>query len=175
MWGRITAWRGLSCRPRVVSCVVLLIALLVAGGGRVGCDMTGADLLESWREHLTHSKRRSPHTVRAYSSAALRLIAARELATWDEAARIEAPDLRRHLATRRAEGLGNASAARELSALKAFIAFAREQAGDPDPSAPRLPLADAASSNRVRWCLARAAPGRFAKSSREWHRCAAGG
>ena len=100
--------------------------------------MTGADLLEAWREHLTNSKRRSPHTVRAYSSAALRLIASRELSTWDEAARVEAPDLRRHLAARRAEGLGNASAARELSALKAFIAFAREQAGDPDPSAPRL-------------------------------------
>lgn len=100
--------------------------------------MTGADLLERWREYLTHSKRRSPHTVRAYGSAALRLIASRELASWDEAARIEAHDLRRHLAARRAEGLGNASAARELSALKAFIAFAREQAGDPDPSAPRL-------------------------------------
>ena len=100
--------------------------------------MTGAALLETWREHLSNSKRRSPHTVRAYSSAALRLIASRELNTWDEAARIDAPDLRRHLAARRAEGLGNASAARELSALKAFIAFAREQAGDPDPSAPRL-------------------------------------
>jgi integrase/recombinase XerC len=60
------------------------------------------------------------------------------LATWNDAARLEAHDLRRHLAARRAEGLGNASAARELSALKAFIAFAREQAGDPDPAAPRL-------------------------------------
>ena len=100
--------------------------------------MSGADLLEAWRDHLTHAKRRSPHTVRAYTSAAQRIIVSQELNTWEEAARIEAPDLRRHLAARRAEGLGNASAARELSALKAFIAFARVQAGDPEPSAPRL-------------------------------------
>ncbi len=100
--------------------------------------MTGADLLEAWRDHLTHAKRRSPHTVRAYMAAAQRIVAARELASWEETARIEASDLRRHLASRRAEGLGNASAARELSALKAFIAFARQEAGDPDPAAPRL-------------------------------------
>lgn len=100
--------------------------------------MTGAQILEAWRDHLTHAKRRSPHTVRAYTAAAQRIIAAKNLALWDEAARIEAPDLRRHLAERRAEGLGNASAARELSALKAFVTFARSQAGDPDPSAPRV-------------------------------------
>ncbi|MEM9311298.1 MAG: site-specific integrase, partial [Pseudomonadota bacterium] len=76
--------------------------------------MSGADLLEAWRDHLTHAKRRSPHTVRAYTSAAQRIIVSQELNTWEEAARIEAPDLRRHLAARRAEGLGNASAAREL-------------------------------------------------------------
>lgn len=100
--------------------------------------MTGADLLEAWRDHLTHAKRRSPHTVRAYTSAAQRIVVSKDLSSWDNAAGIEAHDLRRHLAARRAEGLGNASAARELSALKAFIAFARAQAGDPDPSAPRL-------------------------------------
>ncbi|MEM6494564.1 MAG: tyrosine recombinase XerC [Pseudomonadota bacterium] len=100
--------------------------------------MTGPDLLEAWREHLTHAKRRSPHTVRAYTAAAQRIIASRKVSAWPDAARIEAHDLRRHLAARRADGLSNASAARELSALKAFIAFAREQAGDPDPAAPRL-------------------------------------
>jgi integrase/recombinase XerC len=51
---------------------------------------------------------------------------------------LEARDLRTHLAARRAEGLANASAARELSALKAFIAFARSETGDPDPAAPRV-------------------------------------
>ncbi len=29
--------------------------------------MSGADLLEAWREHLAKGRRRSPHTVRAYS------------------------------------------------------------------------------------------------------------
>lgn len=101
--------------------------------------MSGAaDLLEAWGAELTNSRRRSPHTVRAYLGCADRLLKARELGDWGAVARLEAHDLRRHLAERRAEGIGNASAARELSALKAFIAFARQQAGDPDPAAPRL-------------------------------------
>lgn len=100
--------------------------------------MSAANLLESWRAHLADNRRRSPHTVRAYVAAAQRMIAARGCDDWAAAARIETHDLRAHLAARRAEGLGNASAARELSALKAFIAYAREQAGDPDPAAPRL-------------------------------------
>ncbi len=100
--------------------------------------MSAADLLESWRAHLAENRRRSPHTVRAYVAAAARLCGAQEIAGWAEAARTETHHLRAHLAARRAEGLGNASAARELSALKAFIAFARVQAGDPDPAAPRL-------------------------------------
>lgn len=100
--------------------------------------MSAADILETWRDYLTHGRRRSAHTVRAYLACANRLLQANEIHEWDQAARIEAHDLRRHLAARRAEGLGNASAARELSALKNFIAFAREQAGDPDPAAPRV-------------------------------------
>ncbi|MFZ9395280.1 MAG: tyrosine recombinase XerC [Erythrobacter sp.] len=97
-----------------------------------------ADLLEAWRAELTDSRRRSPHTVRAYIACAARLLNTRGISDWAGAAELEAPDLRRHLAERRAEGLVNTSAARELSALKAFIAFARAQAGDPEPAAPRL-------------------------------------
>lgn len=100
--------------------------------------MSAAELLETWRAHLADGRRRSPHTVRAYVAAAQRLVAAKALEDWAGAARIEAHDLRPHLAARRAEGIGNASTARELSALKAFIAFARQQAGDPDSAAPRL-------------------------------------
>jgi len=66
------------------------------------------------------------------------LMAAQGIENWPAAARIEAHHLRTFLAARRAEGLGNASTARELSACKAFIAFARQQAGDPDPAPPRL-------------------------------------
>lgn len=100
--------------------------------------MSGAELVAAWRDHLTDARRRSPHTVRAYCAAAERLVAAHDLADWPAAARIEAHHLRTHLAARRAEGLANTSAARELSACKAFVAFARRQAGDPDPAAPRL-------------------------------------
>jgi integrase/recombinase XerC len=100
--------------------------------------MSAADLLAAWRAHLADNRRRSPHTVRAYVAAAQRLCAANALESWEAVARTEAHALRAFLAARRADGLGNASAARELSALKAFIAFAREQAGDPDPAAPRL-------------------------------------
>ena len=76
--------------------------------------------------------------MRAYGSAAARLLDAVEADGWGALARLDAAALRRQLARRRAEGLGNASAARELSALKAFIRFAREQAGMADPAPPRM-------------------------------------
>ncbi len=100
--------------------------------------MSAPALLEAWRAHLADNRRRSPHTVRAYVAAAARLLAGGGREDWADVARIEAHHLRAHLAARRTDGLGNASTARELSALKAFIAFARAQAGDPDPAAPRL-------------------------------------
>jgi len=100
--------------------------------------MNSADLLEQWRDHLLNARRRSPHTVRAYSSAAIRLMEGRNLASWRDVATLSTADLRGQMAARRADGLGNVSAARELSALKAFIAFAREQVGDDPGNAPRL-------------------------------------
>jgi integrase/recombinase XerC len=100
--------------------------------------MSGAHLLSEWRAHLTNARRRSPHTVRAYCAAAERLITGHALEDWAAVASVEAHALRAHLANRRADGLANASAARELSALKAFITFARQQSGDPDPAPPRL-------------------------------------
>ena len=100
--------------------------------------MTGADMLAAWHDHLALGLRRSPHTVRAYGTAAQRLLTRMDLATWDEVARLPATRLRTHLASRRADGLSNASAARELSALKGFIAFARAQAGHAVSDPPRL-------------------------------------
>ena len=69
---------------------------------------------------------------------AARLLARRELDEWPQVAALDARALRAHLAERRAEGLVNVSAARELSALKAFLAFAREQVGQEDNPAARL-------------------------------------
>lgn len=100
--------------------------------------MSAADILSQWHTHLTDERRRSPHTVRAYHKAAERLIHARGFGEWEEIASIDAGALRRHLAQRRAEGLANTSAARELSALKAFIAYARSEAGEDEATAPRL-------------------------------------
>jgi integrase/recombinase XerC len=104
----------------------------------MSADSTRAALLEQWGVHLAAGRRRSPHTVRAYVATAARLLDRFELDGWADLARLGAADLRGQLAARRAEGLGNASAARELSALKAFLAFAREQAGDPQAAPPRL-------------------------------------
>ena len=97
-----------------------------------------AALLEAWHTHLARNRRRSPHTVRAYVATAARLLNGLQLQDWPAVARLDAPDLRRQLAARRADGIGNVSAARELSALKAFLAFAREQAGVANPAPPRL-------------------------------------
>lgn len=100
--------------------------------------MTRADLLGAWHGHLTQGRRRSEHTVRAYVATAARLLDAVEAESWAAVARLDAAALRQQLARRRADGLSNASAARELSALKGFIAFAREQAGMLDPAPPRM-------------------------------------
>src|SRR4029453_16298403 len=61
-----------------------------------------------------------------------------DAADWGALARLGPAELRMQLAHRRAEGLSNVSAARELSALKAFLGYAREQAGVADAAPPRL-------------------------------------
>jgi integrase/recombinase XerC len=80
-------------------------------------------LTMQWAAHLARDRRRSAHTVRAYRASAERLVAFLQ-AHWGERptaaalARMSAADLRAFLAARRGEGLGNASAARELSAVR---------------------------------------------------------
>lgn len=100
--------------------------------------MTQATLLEAWHDHLALGLRRSEHTVRAYMRTAQRLLVGQGIADWDAVADLSAGHLRTHLAARREQGLSNASAARELSALKSFIAFARAQAGREVSDAPRM-------------------------------------
>ena len=100
--------------------------------------MSRGDILEVWHAHLSDGKRRSPHTVRAYLATAARLLDATDYADWPSLARADSIVLRGQLARRRADGISNASAARELSALKALVTFAREQAGYPDPAPPRM-------------------------------------
>lgn len=100
--------------------------------------MSASVLLGQWEDHLAIGQRRSPHTVRAYVRTAERLLEALDLSDWQAVSEISTRDLRGHLATRRADGLGNVSAARELSALKGFIAFARERVDAEPGTGPRL-------------------------------------
>lgn len=100
--------------------------------------MSKADCLEAWHDHLALARRRSPHTVRAYDKAAERLMTRLNLESFEDVAGLTATRLRTHLASRRSEGLSNASAARELSAIKGFIGFAKAQAGHDATQPPRL-------------------------------------
>ena len=100
--------------------------------------MTRAEILDAWGSHLAQGRRRSPHTVRAYVSTAARMLDEVGEADWPALARLDSSALRSQLARRRADGIGNVSAARELSALKSFIAFARAQACLPDQAPPRM-------------------------------------
>ena len=96
-----------------------------------------------WADHLARDRRRSVHTVRAYRAAAERLTAFL-IGHWGQAidrkalARVTATDLRAYLAQRRESGLGNASAARELSAVRGFLAWANESAEQPRMRGPRV-------------------------------------
>ncbi len=100
--------------------------------------MSAPDLLETWGAHLVHVRGRSPHTVRAYLATAARVIAATGAEDWAALSALDVAGLRTYLAGRRGEGIGNASAARELSALKSFLTFAREQLGGLQTAPPRL-------------------------------------
>jgi integrase/recombinase XerC len=105
-------------------------------------------LVERWAAYLLYDRRRSAHTARAYAATAHRLI--RFLGTYRGEVvdvglltSLSAPDLRGFLAQRRGEGLGASSAARELSAVRAFLTYAAESQGElaqlPRTKAPRKP------------------------------------
>lgn len=100
-------------------------------------------LSAAWAQHLARDRRRSPHTVRAYQATAERLT--RFLSDhWGGAvdgpalAAVSAADLRAYLAQRRGEGLGNASAARELSAVRGFLRFTGGEGAAPRLKGPRV-------------------------------------
>jgi len=85
-------------------------------------------LIARWQRHLALERRRSAHTVRAYVASAERLLRFLSvhygaLPSENQLAELPATDLRAYLAHRRNEGLGNASTARELSAIRAFLKF----------------------------------------------------
>ncbi len=98
-----------------------------------------ASLPERWRQHLALDRRRSIHTVRAYVATAERLIVFLEqhqgqAVTAATLTAIEQADLRAFLTSRRMDGIGNLSAARELSAVRGFLKFV----GGDDVRIPQL-------------------------------------
>ena len=106
--------------------------------------MTEPALSLLYGRHLARDRRRSAHTVRAYEATAVRLVAFLQQ-HWggpvdrEALARVSAADLRAFLAARRNEGLGNASAARELSAVRGFLKFAGSDAAElPRLRGPRV-------------------------------------
>jgi len=124
-----------------------------------------ADAIQAYTSHLARDRRRSPHTVRAYVATAERLI------THLGSARVpDKGELRAFMSARRAEGIGNASAARELSALRNFLKFIggagampklkgpRVKAGVPRPISPDDAVAlaeDVAEQHDTAWISAR--------------------
>ena len=120
----------------------------MAGESRELIDHPARALVKRWSGHLLHDRRRSAHTARAYVATANRLLdflghyrgegvdAASLIA-------LSSQDLRAFLAERRRSGLGAASAARELSAVRSFLSYVAEQQGElpqvPRTRAPRRP------------------------------------
>ena len=106
------------------------------------------DLAGRWAAFLQHDRRLSPHTVRAYAATAHRLVDflgnyRGEVIGTEALLGLASTDLRAFLAIRRAEGLGAASAARELSGVRAFLNYAAQSAGThaqlPRTRAPKRP------------------------------------
>ena len=138
--------------------------------------MPSPDLIERWRHHLSLDRRRSTHTVRAYVATAERLVAFLEAHHGEQVtaallAQISQADLRAFLTARRMEGIGNLSAARELSAVRGFLRFIggedarvpllkgpRTKRGLPRPVSPDEAVAlaqDIAEGAREAWIGAR--------------------
>ena len=86
-------------------------------------------LVVEWCASLTDARRLSPNTVRAYAASLHRFItfAGGHLGRPVDAAALSGlalADFRAFLAHRRSDGLGNASIAREVAALRTFFAYA---------------------------------------------------
>jgi integrase/recombinase XerC len=89
--------------------------------------------VEAFAQHLSRDRRRSVHTVRAYVATAERLT--------EHLGAVRVPDaqeLRGFLAARRSDGLCNASAARELSAVRCFLEFIGGADASPRIKGPRV-------------------------------------
>lgn len=100
-------------------------------------------LIQDFSRHLREGRRRSQHTVRAYVTTAERFCAflMDHLGGGIGATQIKAlqqSDIRSYLAFRRADNLSNNSAARELSAIRAFLKFVGGDTDEPGAQIPKI-------------------------------------
>jgi integrase/recombinase XerC len=97
-------------------------------------------VIQNWSDHLRRDRRRSLHTVRAYVATAERLTEFLQghHGGPPDLTKVEAADLRAFLAHRRMDGIGNSSAARELSAIRGFLKYAGGEAAVPRMKGPRV-------------------------------------
>jgi integrase/recombinase XerC len=126
-------------------------------------------VLAGFSDYLRRDRRRSIHTVRAYVATAERLLDfLREHQGGDpDLTSLGLADLRAFLAARRGDGIGNSSAARELSAVRSFLGFAeievprlrgpKVKRGVPRPVSPSeaVALAEEVAEEREGWTGAR--------------------
>lgn len=102
--------------------------------------MTGEALLAAWIASMRDERRLSEHTLRAYADTGNRFLAfirhqqgrPLDAELWRD---LTGLDVRTFLADRRADGIGNASAARTLAALRTWFAWAEKRHGLPASAA----------------------------------------
>lgn len=104
---------------------------------------TGEALLADWLDSLAHERRLSPHTLRAYGATGKRFLAHVEAACGGPAdtrllAGLTTADFRGFLAGRRADGLSQRSAARELAALRTWFRYLERHHGVPSAALARV-------------------------------------
>ncbi|API59428.1 recombinase XerC [Tardibacter chloracetimidivorans] len=104
----------------------------MAAGLTLGQSQGARALAARWEQWLAANRRRSAHTVRAYVAAVHRLIAFLEQHRGEAIspstfADVKLQDIRAFLGQRRVGGLANASASRELSAVRAFFGWLAEE------------------------------------------------
>ena len=95
-------------------------------------NLAATALVVEWLESLTHARRLSPHTVRAYAASLHGFVGflADHIGgpvSGSTLAALTQNDFRAYLAHRRTDGLANISVAREVSALRSFFAWAARQ------------------------------------------------
>ncbi|WP_243453695.1 tyrosine-type recombinase/integrase [Sandaracinobacteroides saxicola] len=111
--------------------------------------MTGEALLAGWLDSLRDERRLSVHTLRAYADTGRRFLdfvahhrgVPLDEGSWHD---LTSADVRAFLSARRGEGLRNVSAARLLSALRTWFAWAERRHGLPAVAvagvrAPKVP------------------------------------